>query len=115
MFVSDTVCPYVDVYTSVDVNMQKKPSLAAALQRSANPGKPMVDLPDHQAQSQERAGPVAMAPSRIGLKTIAGHFDPAVSRQLRAIGLEEDLTVQALLAEALNDLFVKRGRSPIAR
>jgi predicted HicB family RNase H-like nuclease len=53
-------------------------------------------------------------PSRQGKKTIAGHFDPAVSRQLREIALAEDSSVQELLREALNDLFLKRGRPPIA-
>ncbi|WP_408605848.1 ribbon-helix-helix domain-containing protein [Mastigocladopsis repens] len=45
---------------------------------------------------------------------MAGHFDPAVSRQLRQLALEQDTTVQGLLAEALNDLFEKYGKKPIA-
>jgi hypothetical protein len=45
---------------------------------------------------------------------IAGHFDPAVGKQLRQIALDNDTTVQALLEEALNDLFLKYGKSPIA-
>ncbi len=52
--------------------------------------------------------------SRQGKKTIAGHFDPAVSRQLKEIALAEDSSVQALLREALNDLFTKRGKPQIA-
>jgi len=55
-----------------------------------------------------------MAPSREGKKAITGFFDPAVSRQLKQIALEEDSNIQALLREALNDLFIKRGKSPIA-
>jgi len=55
-----------------------------------------------------------MAPSREGKKVIAGYFDPAVSRQLKQLALEEDSSIQDLLREALNDLFRKRGRSPIA-
>ena len=50
----------------------------------------------------------------MGKKAIAGHFDPAVGKQLRQLALDHDTTVQALLAEALNDLFVKYGKSPIA-
>jgi hypothetical protein len=45
---------------------------------------------------------------------VSGHFDPAVSRQLRTIALDEDSSVQELLREALNDLFIKRGKAPIA-
>ena len=52
--------------------------------------------------------------SRAGKKTIAAHFEPIVSRQLKLIGLERDASMQALLREALNDLFVKYGKRPIA-
>ena len=38
---------------------------------------------------------------------IAAYFDPAVSRQLKQVGLERDLSNQALIREALNDLFEK--------
>jgi len=51
--------------------------------------------------------------SREGKKMIAGHFDPAVSKQLKQLALEEDSTVQALLGEAINDLFVKYGKHPV--
>ena len=51
--------------------------------------------------------------SRHGKKAIAGFFDPAVSRQLKQIGLEKDRSVQELLREALNDLFQKYGRHPL--
>jgi hypothetical protein len=36
-----------------------------------------------------------------------------VSRQLKQIGLERDMSVQDLLKEALNDLFTKHGPSAI--
>ncbi|MBD2336139.1 hypothetical protein H6G64_03920 [Calothrix sp. FACHB-156] len=45
---------------------------------------------------------------------IAGHFDPAVSKQLKQLALEQDTTVQGLFAEAVNDLFEKYGKKPIA-
>jgi hypothetical protein len=37
-----------------------------------------------------------------------------VARQLHMIALEEDTTLQALMAEAFNDVFTKRGKPPIA-
>lgn len=52
-------------------------------------------------------------PSRVGTKLVAGHFDPKIARQLRIIAAEEDTTVQALLEEALDLLFVKKGRAHI--
>ena len=53
-------------------------------------------------------------PSRINTKAITGHFDPDVSKQLKMLAVTKDSTVQALLREALNDLFVKHGQNPIA-
>jgi hypothetical protein len=49
-----------------------------------------------------------------GKRAIAGFFDPAVSRQLKMLALEQDATVQQLLREALNDLFDKHKRPRIA-
>src|SRR3546814_3830310 len=46
---------------------------------------------------------------RQGTKLIGGHFPPEVSTQLRIIAAEEGTTVQSLLGEALDDLFVKRS------
>jgi hypothetical protein len=57
--------------------------------------------------------PKSQRPSRKGTKLVAGHFDPKVARQLRIIAAEEDTTVQALLEEALDLLFVKKGRAHI--
>ncbi|NOY71635.1 MAG: hypothetical protein GXP14_04550 [Gammaproteobacteria bacterium] len=52
--------------------------------------------------------------TREGKRLIAGHFDPVTSKQLKRIALDEDTSVQALLREALNDLFEKRGKKRIA-
>jgi len=54
-------------------------------------------------------------PSREGRKLIAGHFDPKVAKQLKLLAVEGDTTVQALLEEALDLLFVKKGRGPANR
>jgi hypothetical protein len=43
-----------------------------------------------------------------------GYFTPQVSKQLRSLMVEEDTTVQDLLAEALNMLFQSRGLPMIA-
>lgn len=54
-------------------------------------------------------------PSREGRKLIAGHFDPKVAKQIKLLAAEEETTVQALLEEALDLLFVKKGKGAIAR
>jgi len=52
-------------------------------------------------------------PDRTATVMIGGHFPKSVKQQLRMIAAEEDTTSQALLTEALNLLFVKKGKSKI--
>jgi hypothetical protein len=87
--------------------MNKRANLAAALQTATRGGGEAVAAP---AVTAVRTS----TPSRMGKKTIAAHFDPAVSRQLKQLGLDRDTSTQALLREALNDLFTKYGKPPIA-
>ncbi|NJL91055.1 MAG: hypothetical protein HC916_15640 [Coleofasciculaceae cyanobacterium SM2_1_6] len=54
------------------------------------------------------------APSRQGKKAITAHVDPAVAKQIKQLALDHDTTVQHLFEEALNDLFVKYGKPPLA-
>ena len=53
-------------------------------------------------------------PSRDNRRFVGGHFAPAVGKQLRMIAVEDETTVQALLEEAQDLLFVKKGRQKIA-
>jgi len=53
-------------------------------------------------------------PSRQNTVLIGGHFPPEVKKQLRLIAAEDDATHQELLEEALNLLFVKKGKKKIA-
>ena len=77
------------------------------------PGSPITAVAlEPMAASPSRVSPIA--PSRKGKRSVAGHFTPEVARQLRVLAAEADRTVQDLLAEALNDLFRKHNRSPIA-
>ena len=90
--------------------MNKRASLAAALQTATRGGE--------SAPISATTAPMAtvsrLTPGRIGKKTVAAHFDPAVSKQLKQIGLEHDRSTQDLLREAINDLFQKYGKGPIA-
>lgn len=91
--------------------MNKRANLATALQNATRGGEaaPVANGPP---ASVTPIGP--RTPSRIGKKTVAAHFDPAVSKQLRQLGLDRDTSTQALLREAINDLFTKYGKPPIA-
>lgn len=55
------------------------------------------------------------APSRRGKKAITGYYDPAVRQQLAVLAAEEDRSQNDLLAEALNMLFERYRKSPIAK
>lgn len=96
--------------------MSKKASLSSALMQASGraPATKAAVLEKPKAAALSAAnGPAS--PSREGKKAIAGFFDPAVSRQLKQIGLElGDISVQDMLKEALNDFFTKHGRSAIA-
>ena len=56
----------------------------------------------------------ATQPGRVGKVSVTGYFAPAVRRQLRRLAADGDTTIQALLGEALNDLFAKHGLPEIA-
>jgi hypothetical protein len=88
----------------------KKPSLSAALREVTI--RPAAEPTG--TETPKKPGAINTRPSRQGLKVISGHFDPAVSKQFRLLALERDSNVQSLLAEAINDLFTKHGKSPIA-
>ena len=93
--------------------MAKPNALQAVLDRAKASTEPVA--PPTPTIDQGRAEPVVKVANgaRQGTKLIGGHFAPEVSTQLRILAAEEGSTVQSLLAEALDDLFVKKGRSRI--
>jgi Antitoxin-like ribbon-helix-helix len=54
------------------------------------------------------------AATRAGKKKVTASLDPAAHKQLRQLGLDRDMTTEALLIEAINDLFKKYAKRPIA-
>jgi len=102
--------------------MSKKVSLASALNNAAG-NKTVVPIEAATNEKKQVAShdsdntatrKLSVPPSRQGKKAITGFFEPEVSKQLKSIALEEDTTVQQLLNDALNDLFIKKGRAAIA-
>lgn len=86
-------------------------SLQAVLARQAASTPEPLQLPESMAVVK----PASPRPSREGKRLIAGHFDPKVAKQLRLLAAEEDTSIQALLEEALDLLFVKKGKSRIVK
>jgi len=89
--------------------------------KGSNTLQAMLDRAKASGETLAPAAPSAATPVRTasagrqGTKLIGGHFAPEVSTQLRILAAEEGTTVQNLLAEALNDLFVKKGRGRVVR
>ena len=101
----------------------KRSSMAEALSNAAghnysrNVPRPGVSsaLVDPEAPAPSATLRVSHSPpSRVGKKPVTGFFEPAVSRQLKRIGLDQEKTMQDLIQEALNDLFRKYDLPPIA-
>ena len=91
----------------------KRGSLKAALKSDVDTlVEPVIDQAIQKEPSSIRESNVA--PSRQGKRAVMAHFDPAVIKQLKQIGLDSDKTVQAMITEALNDFFAKNDKPPIA-
>ena len=92
--------------------MPNKPSLAEALKphdRAATASTVVAE------PLRNRRGTTTLPPSRAGKKALIGYFNPEVSKQLKQMMLDYDRSsVQDLLREALNDLFSKYKKPPIA-
>lgn len=97
----------------------KRTSMAEALSHAAGHAYSRLGTVDIQAVQDEPPASTrkllrATVPSRVGKKPVTGFFDPAVSRQIKKLGLERDNTMQEVLQEAFNDLFRKYDLPPIA-
>jgi hypothetical protein len=71
--------------------------------------------PSAPIQADVKPPPAVARNPRAGLVQIAGHFEPEVRKQLAIIGARQSRSQLDLMAEALNDLFVKYDQSAIAR
>lgn len=89
--------------------MSKTNSLQAVLAREAAELQPTPPPAKQEPEPKEKF----YRPSRDGRRFLGGHFEPKVVRQVKMLAAEDDTTVQALLEEALDLLFVKKGRGKI--
>lgn len=49
---------------------------------------------------------------REGKKAVMGYFSPEVSRGMHRLAIDKEVTIQALLGEAIDDLMRKYGKHP---
>ena len=71
--------------------------------------------PRRQAERVVKAdGEKFFRPARVGKRFVGAHFHPEVARQLKVLAAEDDRTIQDLLEDAVDLLFVKAGKAKIA-
>lgn len=89
--------------------MKKKSTLADALLQHSDHVDQKEKAPSKQSTSHSYVAPV-----RRGKKAVTGWFEPDVVRQLKLLGIEQNMTIQDMMKEALNDLFSKYNKAQIA-
>ena len=105
--------------------MTKKPgALASALLKSgANVAAAPTPEPFAEPVTRPTAGKATqlarkaqanVAPSRVNTKSLTVHFPEAVRRQLKMLAVEQGRTMEDLIAEGFNLLFVKYRKPEIA-
>ena len=91
--------------------MSRKPSFANLRER---PPAPSAPAPTPAATPQPDAAEPPRGPaSRQGRKQIAGFFSPEMSFAMHMLARRQGRSLQALMAEAFNDVLRKHGESPI--
>jgi hypothetical protein len=99
----------------------KRPSLAETMRKAVATEPPAAapDVPAPRAPAPTSATPAGRAAgfyaaTRAGKKKVTAALDPAAHKQLKGLAVERDTTTEALLTEAINDLFKKHGKASIA-
>ena len=96
--------------------MSRKPSFAN-LKSAAQPAPvatPALRAAEPNAGAGEGAERASTRPiSREGRKQIAGFFTPDMSFAMHMLARRQGRSLQALMAEAFNDVLRKHGESPI--
>ncbi len=87
--------------------MSRKPSFANLRDR-AEPAPALPSLSVHIPTPSND-----MPASRQGRKQIAGFFSPEMSFAMHTLARRQGRSLQALMAEAFNDVLRKHGESPI--
>lgn len=88
--------------------MSRKPSFANLRSAAPAPAAAPVATPAATAPPQ-----TATPASRQGRKQIAGFFSPEMSFAMHTLARRQGRSLQALMAEAFNDVLRKHGESPI--
>ena len=93
--------------------MSRKPSFANLRGASPAPVPAPTPAPAPVATGEGERAPTARPVSREGRKQIAGFFSPDMSLAMHMLARRQGRSLQALMAEAFNDVLRKHGESPI--
>ncbi|KKI20328.1 ribbon-helix-helix domain-containing protein [Sphingomonas sp. Ag1] len=89
--------------------MSRKPSFANLRTASAAPTSSISPEIAETPPNNPRNRPE----SRVGRKQIAGFFTPEMSFAMHMLARRQGRSLQALMAEAFNDVLRKHGESPM--
>ncbi len=64
------------------------------------------------APATAQPSPAGRTPARIGKKAVGGYFSRELSQALNMLALERNVSLQAVLGEAIDDLLRKYGKHP---
>lgn len=101
----------------------KRPSLAESMRTVATGAEPQIvtlrpDAPKPepaQIAPERVSGPKPFyAATRAGKKKVTAALAPADHKHLKSLAVERETTTEALLNEAIADLFAKYGRASVA-
>lgn len=103
--------------------MSRKPSFAnlrtaktaeaAAPASEAERIRKEAEVTPKEAEATSKEAAANRPESRVGRKQIAGFFTPEMSFAMHMLARRQDKSLQALMAEAFNDVLRKYGESPI--
>lgn len=91
--------------------MSRKPSFANLRDRATLPVTMASPLESGAGEGARTA--VSRPVSREGRKQIAGFFSPEMSLAMHMLARRQGRSLQALMAEAFNDVLRKYGESPV--
>lgn len=101
--------------------MGKRPSLAETMRQVATSAAPqvvqlrpeMAEEPISPPEKPALANPKPFyAATRVGKKKVTAALVPADHKRLKNLAVERETTTEALLSEAIADLFFKYSRIP---
>ena len=91
-----------------------RPPAGAPARPAAKRHPPVEGVATEPDSAREERREKFFRPARVGKRFVGAHFHPEVARQLKMLAAEDDRTIQELLEDAVDLLFVKAGKARIA-